>query len=119
VTRPEVLRRLAEVLVAIADEAAAEPVATPAPASADVRSLIGWVPVKKCGISETTARAAVKSGEIASSRVGRDLLVKIDDVRAYIEARRIDRDRGASADGSTVDRAIEARRLRLLGGGHR
>jgi excisionase family DNA binding protein len=97
-------------VIAAAIEAPAEPAAPALPAEA---SALGWVPIRSCGLPERTVRRAVREREIGASRIGRDVFVDMRDVRAYVERRRLDAPR---PDEDEVDRAMRAKRLRVVGG---
>jgi hypothetical protein len=108
VSTGDVLRALARVLDALADEREGEH-QVPGP-SADVREL-GWVPIKQCGLPERTARAGVKSGELEAAKVGRDVYVNRDSVEGFVASRRIvQRDAKPDADeGDEIDHALRRR----------
>jgi hypothetical protein len=88
-------------------------------AIAELRSLLvqppsaEWVEIRRCGIAYQTARRLVRARVIAASRVGRVLMVRAEDVRSYIESRRVG---VREAGGDEVDAAIARKQLRLLGG---
>jgi excisionase family DNA binding protein len=104
--------KVAEVLclLAAAIKAPAEPAAPALPAEAPA---LDWCPIRSCGLPERTVRRAVREREIGASRVGRDLYICMADVRAYVERRRLDAPR---PDEDEVDRAMRAKRLRVVGG---
>jgi excisionase family DNA binding protein len=102
----EVLRMLADAVEAPGETSPAPTVEAPACA---------WVPILKCGLPTRTARRLVRERAITASRVGRDVYVKREDVNAWIESQRIDRPGDGEAD--EVDRALRAKRLRLVGRG--
>jgi excisionase family DNA binding protein len=108
---PDVIRMLADVIEREQAKRTAAPVSAEAPP-------LAWVPLMQSGLPEKTARRAVRDGEIAASRVGRDVYVLRADVERFIAARQIvQRDTKPENDqGSVVDQAIARRRLRLAGG---
>jgi excisionase family DNA binding protein len=93
-------REAAEALERAAREEEDAP-ATSTPTSA------GWQPLKTCGLRRTTARRLARDGVIRSSRVGRELLVNVEDVRHYIEGQRVQRvEARERASGDEFDRAL-------------
>jgi hypothetical protein len=109
--------RIGDALRALADAVDAELVQRAAPAPTAEAPTCPWVPIKACGLPEKTARQAVRAGEIASARIGRDVYVKCADVVRFIEARQVERVAVPEGAKNEVDRAIARKRLRLLGGG--
>jgi hypothetical protein len=102
----EALRALADAVEAPGDAPPAQIVEAPA---------LDWRPIKTCGLPERTVRLAVRQKEIGAARIGRDLFVDMRDVREFVERRRVDRDANPE-DGDEVDRALQAKRLRIVGG---
>jgi excisionase family DNA binding protein len=70
----------------------------------------GWVLRSACGVERKTVDGWIASGEVASSRVGRQVLVRVADVAKAIEARRIEH----KADEDEVDVALRRRHLRAV-----
>ena len=107
------VQRVAEALRLLAAAVEAEgALLAPAPA---VEGPCAWVPIRKCGLPERTARRLVKARVIAGSRIGRDVFVLRADVDRYCESQRIDA-QGDEGDGDEVSRAIARKNLRLVGG---
>jgi hypothetical protein len=102
-------------LLADAVEAEGAPVV---PAPTTEAPPCAWVAIKQCGLPVTSARRAVRDGEISASRVGRDVYVLRADVERFVEARRIDRGEVdlTGDDRDEVTRALRVQRLQLVGG---
>jgi excisionase family DNA binding protein len=64
-----------------------------------------WVLVRACAIPPTTRKRLTREGKLATAKVGRDLMVRRDDVDAWIESQRIQ-----PPEGDEMDRV-----LRLVG----
>jgi excisionase family DNA binding protein len=50
----------------------------------------GWIRRDLAGVELRTLRAWVASGEVAASKIGRQVMVRISDVAAAIERRRLE-----------------------------
>jgi excisionase family DNA binding protein len=48
-------------------------------------SSTGWCTRSACGVERKTVDGWIKSGEVQSARIGRQVLVRVSDVRAAIE----------------------------------
>ena len=76
----------------------------------------GWVRRDRAGVEVRTLRAWIASGEVAAAKVGRTWMVKLSDVATTIERRRVERDDKPEEFKDVVDRGLERRRLRVVGG---
>jgi hypothetical protein len=64
-----------------------------------------WVLASQCGLPATTRKRLTREGRLATSKVGRSLMVRRADVEHFIESQRIEPGKGDELD----------RTLRLVG----
>ena len=117
---PRQRKAAAEALRVLADVLETEEASKPAPAPADAAE---FVEVARAGIPPKTCRRLIKAGALPAFKVGRALCVRRADVRAWVEAQRVEQvapraaeaPRPAKAAADPVERLIAAGRLRRAG----
>ncbi len=78
------------------------------------------LPLRACGVSVRSLRAAIADGDLPACKVGREYRVRRADLDHWLEARKVEARPAAEPKGSPADRAVAramgAGSLRLVGG---
>jgi len=83
--------------------------------TARLRALLGssasddWITLKEARVSVRTLRAAIRRGDLAASKIGRNYRIRRADLDAWIASREIDipaEERSSSEEQSPAERAI-------------